>query len=87
MTDTFLRIGERFGVPVVILVAVLWMAREAATSLHTTVVVPIVTSHTEFLESTRETLSELSHTQEKQAETLSEIADGQRQIQKTLSVR
>lgn len=65
--------AERFGVPVVILAAFLWMAREAATSVHTSVVVPIVESHTKFLEET-------SRTQSQQAETLRELAVGQKEI-------
>ncbi len=77
LLDAVCRIAERFGVPVVILAAVLWMARESASSLHTTVLVPIIQSHTEFLEETR-------HTQKQQAEILQEIADGQRDIQRTL---
>lgn len=78
IVDAACRIGERFGVPVVILAAILWMARETASSLHNTVLVPIIQSHTEFLEETRQT-------QRQQSEILQEIANGQRDIQRTLS--
>jgi hypothetical protein len=82
--DVAMRVAERFGVPVVILAAVFWMAREAATSLHSTVLVPIVQSHTQFLDSTQETLREISTTQDRQAETLHELAEGQRELRHTL---
>jgi hypothetical protein len=74
------RVAERFGVPLVLLAVVLWFAREAAVTLHGTVVVPIVKSHTEFLDSTRETLDEIGKTQMKQAETLQAIANDQHEI-------
>jgi hypothetical protein len=78
--ETVVKVAERLGVTVVFLAAVLWMLREAATSLNKNVVVPIVQSHTEFLDSTRETLDEIGKTQMKQAETLQEIAVGQTEI-------
>lgn len=75
-----IRVAERFGVPVVILAALLWMIREAATSLNGTVVVPIVKSHTEFLDATRETLTEISRTQQ-------EIAEGQKELREIIVTR
>ena len=78
--DVAIRVAERFGVPVVILAVLLWMIREAATSLNGTVVVPIVKSHTEFLDTTRETLVEISHTQSTQAATMKEIAENQQEL-------
>lgn len=78
--DIALRVAERFGVPVVILVVLLWMIREAATSLNGTVVEPLVRSHTEFLDATRETLGEISKTQLNQATTMQEIAENQREL-------
>jgi hypothetical protein len=78
------RVAERFGVPLVLLAVVLWFAREAAVTLHGTVVVPIVKSHTEFLDSTRETLDEIGKTQFKQAETLQAIAADQREIKQSV---
>lgn len=84
VTETAMKAAERFGVPVLILAAVLWMTREAATGLHSTVVVPIVQSHTEFLNGTRETLREISITQSKQAEALREIAIGQLELKKVI---
>ncbi len=83
--DFSLRVAERFGVPVVILAAVLWMARDVATSVHQTVIVPMVESHTQFLESTSQTLHELGKTQDQQSETLKELAAGQREIQHALT--
>lgn len=82
-----MRVAERFGVPVVILAVLLWMIREAATSLNGTVVVPIVQSHTEFLETTRETLTEISHTQRQQAATMQEIAEGQKELKVIVTSR
>ena len=84
LVDTLLKIADRFGVPCVILAVVIWFGREAAVTIHATLVKPVVESHIEYLDATRETLTEIGRTQEKQAETLSEIAQGQRQIQDTL---
>jgi hypothetical protein len=78
------RVAERFGVPLVLLAIVLWFARDAAVTLHGTVVVPIVKSHTEFLDSTRETLDEIGKTQYKQAETLQAIAADQHEIKQAV---
>ena len=80
--ETAFAIAERFGVPCVILAIFIWMAREAAVSVHETVVVPIVESHTEFLTSTRETLDTMCETQERQAETLDELASGQNELKR-----
>lgn len=79
-TDTAIKIAREFGVPCLILAFMLWMLREAAISLHGSVVVPIVQSHTEFLDSTRDTLSEISKTQFQQSQTLKEIAVSQTEI-------
>ena len=78
------RVAERFGVPLVLLAVVLWFARDAAVTLHSTVFVPIVKSHTEFRDSTRETLDEIGKTQFKQAETLQAIASDQREIKQAV---
>ena len=83
-TETWLRVAERFGVPVVILCVLLWMVREAAVGLHTTVVSPVVESHAEFLKQTSTTLREIGTTQQQQAVTMEEIAAGQREIIKAL---
>jgi hypothetical protein len=80
LIDVSLRLAERLGVPAAILAALLWMTREAATSVHATILVPIIRSHTEFLDTTRETLA-------RQAETLEELAVGQRLIQRELMIR
>lgn len=78
------RLAERFGVPLVLLAVVIWFMRDAAVTLHGTVVVPIVKSHTEFLDSTRETLDEIGKTQFKQAETLQAIAADQHEIKQAV---
>jgi hypothetical protein len=78
------RVAERFGVPLVLLAVILWFARDAAVTLHSTVLVPIVKSHTEFLDSTRETLDEIGKTQFKQAETLQAIAADQHEIKQAV---
>ena len=78
------RVAERFGVPLVLLAVVIWFARDAAVTLHGTVLVPIVKSHTEFLDSTRETLDEIGKTQFKQAETLQAIAADQHEIKQAV---
>jgi hypothetical protein len=76
--DTFLRIADRFGVPCVILAVVLYFGREAAIAIHRSVVEPVVQSHIEFLESTKQTMA-------KQADTLQELAKGQQEIQQVLA--
>jgi hypothetical protein len=85
LVEMALRVAERFGVPVMLLCAGIWMLREAAISLHSTVLEPVVKSHVEFLESTQETLHEIGKTQDQQAQTLQELANGQREIQQVLA--
>ena len=88
--DSFLRIAERFGVPVVLLAVIIWLGREAAITLHGSLVEPVVKSHVEFLETTSETLKEISSVQTQQATTLQELAHGQRELTervKTVTVR
>jgi len=88
--DSLLRIAERFGVPVVLLGVIIWLGREAAISLHGTLVKPVVESHVQFLETTSETLKEISTVQTQQAATLDELAHGQRELReqvKTVTVR
>lgn len=83
--EVAIRIAERFGVPVVLLAVLVWFLRDAAVTLHGTVLVPVVKSHTEFLDSTRQTLEEIGSTQQQQAKTLQELAVGQREIQQAVS--
>jgi len=78
--DVVLRVGERLGVPLLILGAVLYMAREAGVAIYSTAVVPIVEAHGKFLDSTSRNLEEIGTTQRQQAETLQEIAVGQKEI-------
>lgn len=74
----------RLGTPCILLAAVLWMAREAASSLHATVVVPIVKSHAEYLEASRKTLDGIEETQRQQAVTMQRIAEGQDELKAVL---
>lgn len=83
--EFFLGIADRFGVPCLILAALLWMVRDAGMALHTTVLQPVVQSHTRFLESTQETLKEIGKAQDKQADTMQELANGQRDLQHAIS--
>lgn len=85
--DACLRIAERFGVPVVLLAVLIFLGREAAISLHGTLVKPVVESHIEFLETTSETLKEISSVQTQQAQTLDELAHGQRELHTTIKER
>jgi len=70
----------RLGVPCVVLAAVLWMCREAAFAVHTSVVIPVVKGHTEYLEATRQALTGIEKTQQQQAVTMERIAKGQDEI-------
>lgn len=83
--DFFLGIADRFGVPCLILAALLWMMRDAGMALHTTVLQPVVQSHTKFLDATQETLREIGKSQDKQAETLQELANGQRDLHQAVN--
>lgn len=68
------------GIPAGVLLLILYMFWAASSTLHETVVVPVVKSHTEYLEQTSATLRSLGETQCRQAETLQEIAVGQREL-------
>jgi hypothetical protein len=72
------------GIPAGVLAVILWMFWQASATLHETVVVPIVESHTEYLHQTSATLRSLGETQCRQAETLQEIAAGQRDIHEAI---
>lgn len=78
--DALLRIADRFGVPCVILAAVMFFGREMAIALHGTIVEPVVKSHVEFLETTSETLKEICQIQSQQARTLQELSHGQSEL-------
>ena len=80
LADSLLKVGTQLGVPVLILAAFLWMAREAGFAMYSGAVVPIVEAHARFLESTESTLKEIGTTQKQQAETMQEIVIGQREI-------
>ena len=78
-------IAERYGWPIVLLCAVLWFGREACISIQTTLVVPIVEGHLEFLSATSLTLREIEQTQHQLYNSLQEVSLGQRAIQSALS--
>ena len=78
--ETALRIGERLGVPLLVLVFLLIMLREAGTAVYTGAVQPLVKAHTEFLDRTQETLQGIEVTQRKQEDNMAEIVAGQREI-------
>ena len=89
--DAAIRVGERLGVPCLLLAVILWFGREAAISLSETVLQPVVKSHVGFLnaavgflDATKDTLDAIAVTQASQAETLREIADGQQDIQRAV---
>ena len=84
MVDRMIKVGERFGVPVMLLVVFLFFAREACVSIHSTLLVPIVKSHVEFLQSTSQTLHEIQNTEATQATILGEMSISQRAIQSAL---
>ncbi len=86
MIDVGIRIAREFGFPVVMLSVVVFCFREAAIALHRTVLIPVVESHTQFINSTSETLQSLGRTQDRQAETLQEIADGQNEIRRDIGL-
>jgi hypothetical protein len=85
MTETIIKAIKEVGVPVVMLAVVVYLFREAACTVHATVLVPVVESHTKFLDRTERTLEEISTTQNQQATTLQELAVGQRDIQAKLT--
>lgn len=85
--DVVLRIGERLGVPLLVLVAVMWMGREAGSVLYTTAIVPLVEAHGRFLESTAHNLEEIGTTQRQQTQTLQEIASGQKELAGLIQIK
>lgn len=84
MVEVAIRVAKEFGLPVVMLAFTVYLFREVAVTVHSTILLPIVESHTRFINTTQETLGEISRTQDRQAETLHEIAEGQREIQHAL---
>lgn len=68
MVANAIRIGERFGVPVMLLCLFIFFAREACQSFHSSVLMPVVDAHISFLKITTET-------QATQAKTLSQIQE------------
>lgn len=80
LVDAILKFGTQLGVPVLVLAALLYMAREAGVAIYGTAIVPLVKAHGEFLESTQATLKEIGTAQRQQAQTMEEIVTGQREL-------
>lgn len=83
--DLFLRVGERLGVPALVIGVLLWLARDFGAVVSRTVVEPVVKSHVEFLDATRETLSEIGKAQSAQSEAMKQIAENQRELKVIIS--
>ena len=49
-------------------------------SVHSTILVPIVQSHTEFLETTREAIQNISESQRQQADTMQELQQSHHEL-------
>jgi thiaminase len=77
--EMFLRFGERFGIPVVLLAIFLWMGREAAISVHRTVVEPVVTSHTKFIDTICDEERAQTRAMEKQAQAFGDLCESHEQ--------
>lgn len=79
------RAAKEFGLPVILLGVMIYLFREAASTVHKTLLVPMVESHAKFLDTTQHTLREISATQSRQADTLEELADVQREIRRQVA--
>lgn len=75
----WIRVAERFGLPTLILAVVTFFAREVAVALHTDVIVPVVQSHTKFLERTGTAI-------ERQTESIEAIGVTQSEIKQVLDI-
>ena len=80
MVANAIRIGERFGVPVMLLCLFIFFTREACQSFHGTVLMPIVDAHVAFLKGTTETQAVQSKTLSKIQEILGDISHEQKDI-------
>jgi hypothetical protein len=74
VSEAMLRIGERFGVPVVVLGVILWLGREAAIGIHASVVEPVVASHTRFIDTICEQAKQQTIAMDRQAEAFQELS-------------
>ena len=75
----WIRVAERFGLPTLILAVVTFFAREVAVALHTDVIVPVVQSHTKFLERPGTAI-------ERQTESIEAIGVTQSEIKQVLDI-
>lgn len=75
LSEAILKIAERFGVPVVLLGIAIWLGREAAITIHATVVTPVVESHTAFIETICEQAKQQTKAMESQAGAFKELAE------------
>ncbi len=87
LLDSILKFGTQLGVPVLVLLCLLYMAREAGVAVYSTAIVPLVKAHAEFLDSTQATLKEIGTAQRQQAETMEEIVTGQRALAESLRLK
>lgn len=86
------RFIAKVGAPTAILLIMLFMFWKAAHSLHESVVIPVVSAHTEFIHATQltqarqaATLEAMAAGRQQQTEILHEIAEGQREIQEAIN--
>lgn len=87
VVDVGIKLLREFGFPCLVLCVIGWWGQMAAVALHETVLVPVVESHTTFLQATSATLATLSKAQERQADTLEELAAGQKEIRQVIERR
>jgi hypothetical protein len=78
--DVAFKAVREFGFPTFIIAILGYWIHKAAGAMHTTVVLPIVKSHTEFMSVTQETLQGVGETQKKQTDMLHEISGNQKEI-------
>jgi hypothetical protein len=74
LSEAMLRIGERFGVPVLLLAVILWFGREAVIGVHGSVVEPVIESHTKFIDTICEQAKQQTNAMERQADAFRELS-------------
>jgi hypothetical protein len=89
--DVVFKAAREFGFPTVVLAALGYWLHQVAKALHSTVVIPVVTAHTEFIASTQQTqerqattLDAMASGRVEQTQILREISEGQRDIQRSI---
>lgn len=74
LADHVMRFAERFGVPCLLLFALVWMVREAAIGLHASVVLPVVESHQQFLDTLCTEAQKQTEAMRQQAKSFDELS-------------